>query len=187
MQLKKEELPLKKLALNVGQVQGLPRNPRFIRDERFEALKKSIASSQDILQLRPLIVYPHKSSFVVVCGNMRLRAMQELGFESAPVLVLPEEITGSKLREIAIKDNLSFGSDDFDALANEWDMDELNAWGFEMLSSDEEEKEEIKEDDSAEVIEETKISVSVRNEDLDEVLSYLIDRGCQCVVKKKKR
>lgn len=113
--------------------------------------------------------------------------MQELGFESAPVLVLPEEITGSKLREIAIKDNLSFGSDDFEALANEWDMDELNAWGFEMFSSDEDEKEEVKEDDSSEVSEETKISVSVRNEDLDEVLSYLIDRGCQCVVKKKKR
>ena len=34
---------------------------------------------------------------------------------------------------------------------------------------------------------ETKISVSVRDEDLDEVLSYLTDRGCQCVVRKKKR
>lgn len=113
--------------------------------------------------------------------------MQELGFDSAPVLVLPEEITGSKLREVAIKDNLSFGSDDFEALANEWDMDELNAWGFEMFSSDEEEKEEVKEDDSAEVSEETKISVSVRDEDLDEVLSYLTGRGCQCVVRKKKR
>ena len=113
--------------------------------------------------------------------------MQELGFDSAPVLILPEEITGSKLREIAIKDNLSFGSDDFEALANEWDMDELNAWGFEMFSSDEDEKEEVKEDDSAEISDETKISVSVRDEDLDEVLSYLTDRGCQCVVRKKKR
>ena len=41
-ELRTELLPLSKLTTNTGQIDGLPKNPRFIRNEMFEALKKSL-------------------------------------------------------------------------------------------------------------------------------------------------
>lgn len=35
------------LDFNKGQLTGLPKNPRFFRDYRFEAMKKSIQDSPD--------------------------------------------------------------------------------------------------------------------------------------------
>ena len=40
-----KNLPLHLLELNEGQMYGLPKNPRWIRDARFEALKKSISDA----------------------------------------------------------------------------------------------------------------------------------------------
>ncbi len=46
------------LDFNKGQLTGLPKNPRFFRDYRFEAMKKSIQDSPEMLELRELIVWP---------------------------------------------------------------------------------------------------------------------------------
>lgn len=37
-----KDIDIKKLELNKGQIEGLPKNPRFIRDDRYKALVKSI-------------------------------------------------------------------------------------------------------------------------------------------------
>lgn len=37
-----KQIPLSKLHLNTGQIKDVPKNPRFIKDERFAALKKAI-------------------------------------------------------------------------------------------------------------------------------------------------
>lgn len=34
-----KQIPLSKLHLNTGQIKDVPKNPRFIKDERYEALK----------------------------------------------------------------------------------------------------------------------------------------------------
>ena len=47
------------LDFNKGQLTGLPKNPRFFRDYRFEAMKKSIQDSPEMLELRELIVFPY--------------------------------------------------------------------------------------------------------------------------------
>lgn len=60
---------------NKGQIKGLPRNPRTIKDKRFKALKKSIEDAPEMLALRELLVYPHNGKFVVIGGNMRLKAV----------------------------------------------------------------------------------------------------------------
>ena len=115
---------------------GLPRNPRFIRDSRFEALKKSIEDAPEMLDLRELLVYTLSSikgkdgKYIVVGGNMRLRACVELGYKEVPCKILDVNTPMEKLREYAIKDNEAFGQNDFDILANEWDSDELLAWGM---------------------------------------------------------
>jgi hypothetical protein len=126
-----QEIKISKLEVNKGQVEGLPKNPRFIRDERYKALVKSIEDAPEMLKLRELLVVEHGNKFVVIGGNMRLRACKELGMETVPCKVLPADTPVAKLREYAIKDNNGFGEDDWDVLANEWDAEELEDWGVE--------------------------------------------------------
>ena len=105
---------------NDGQVEGLPKNPRKISADDLERLKNSITKHPDFLALRELVVYPHGGKYVVLGGNMRLRAMRQLKFKEAPCKVVPEGTAVEDLKTFAALDNGSFGSWDFDALANEW-------------------------------------------------------------------
>lgn len=132
MEAKVTNLKTSQLELNTGQIPGVPKNPRFIRDNRFAALKKSIEDAPEMLTLRELIVYPLGKKYIVICGNMRLRACREIGYKELPCKMLQEETPPEKLREYAIKDNNGFGEDDWDLLANEWDADELKDWGIEL-------------------------------------------------------
>ena len=125
-------LPVGVLDYNKGQIEGLPKNPRFFRDTRYEAMKKSIGDSPEMLALRELIVFPCGDRYVVVCGNLRLRASKELGYKELPCKVLAADTPASKLREYATKDNVSFGENDMDIMANEWDTSELSLWGVEF-------------------------------------------------------
>ncbi len=128
-----KQLPVSLLDFNKGQLQGLPKNPRFFRDYRYEAMKKSIQDSPEMLELRELIVYPYpKGRFVVVCGNLRLRASRELGYKELPCKILGKDTPPKKLREYASKDNVSFGENDKDIIENEWDKSELQDWGMEF-------------------------------------------------------
>lgn len=138
-----QNVPVARLEMNKGQLQGLPKNPRFFRDNRYEAMKKSIEDSPEMLQLRELIVYPHGEKYIVVCGNLRLRACKELGYTELPCKILAEETPTVKLREYATKDNVSFGENDMDVMMNEWDKSELQDWGIEFAP--EPEKDEFKE------------------------------------------
>lgn len=128
----KQNIAVALLQCNEGQIEGLPRNPRFIKDERFKKLVKSLQDDPEMLDLRELIVYPHGKHFVVIGGNMRLRAGKELGFETMPCKILPADTPIEKLKAYVIKDNNAFGNDDFDLLANEWDVEFLEDMGMEF-------------------------------------------------------
>lgn len=121
------------LEYNKGQLKGLPKNPRFFRDYRYEALKKSIEESPEMLDLREAIVYPLDGGrYIVVCGNLRLRACKDLGFTEVPCKVLGIDTPMKKLREYASKDNVISGENDFDVMRNKWDCTELQGWGVEF-------------------------------------------------------
>ena len=141
-------LPIELLEINEGQLSvideetnkqiGLPRNPRWIRDERFETLKKSITDDPEYLLYNPLKIYTLSSikgkdgKYIVIGGNMRLRACRELGFKEVPCVVFRTDTPMSKLRAYTIKDNLEFGQNDWDILADEYDQTELEAFGMEL-------------------------------------------------------
>ena len=125
-------IKIKDLATNDGQIEGLPKNPRQIRDHRYEKLKKSIEDAPEMLQLRELLVYPHGGKFVIIGGNMRYRACKEIGYKELPCKVLDAETPVEKLRQYAIKDNENFGEYDWDEVANNWDTSELEDWGVEL-------------------------------------------------------
>ena len=115
---------------NKGQIKGLPKNPRAIRTPAFDNLKKSIQNFPEMLELRELIVFPFNGKYVTIGGNMRLKACQALGIEEIPCKILDKDTPIERLREIAIKDNVASGEDDWDLLANEWDAEELTDWGM---------------------------------------------------------
>lgn len=106
-----------------------PGNPRQINEAKLERLKASIQSFEKMLSLRPIVV---DADNVVLGGNMRLRALQELGYKEIPETWIKraEDLTEDEKRQFIIKDNVGFGEWDWDALANEWDADELADWGL---------------------------------------------------------
>ena len=121
-----ERLPVKTLKAN-------PNNPRVIRDEKFKKLVKSIKEFPEMLEARPVVVNP---DMVVLGGNMRLKALREAGVQEAPVYIASwDEV---KQRQFIIKDNVGFGEWDWDALANEWNEEELQDWGLEIPGFEEE-------------------------------------------------
>ena len=139
-------IPIKELVVNTGQIDGVPKNPRFIKDDRYKKLVKSLQDDPEMLELRELIVYPFKGVYVIIGGNMRYRAMKELKYTEAPCKVLKKDTPPEKLRAYIIKDNVAFGSDDYDALGNEWDMEELEEWGMDLSNITTLEELEAKED-----------------------------------------
>ena len=68
--MKITEIDVSLISTNKGQVEGLPRNPRIIKKERYEITKKSIEESPEMLELREIIVVEYMpEKYVVVCGN----------------------------------------------------------------------------------------------------------------------
>ncbi len=115
-----------------------PNNPRIIKDDNFKKLVKSIKDFPEMLQIRPIIV---NSEFMILGGNMRLKACIEAGLKEVPI-ILADKFTEKQQREFIIKDNVGYGEWDWETLANEWDTDDLNDWGFDMpkwLNDDEKE------------------------------------------------
>lgn len=149
--MRREKIDISKVHPNEGQIEGLPANPRLIKDGRFKKLMKSIQDLPEMTEARDLLVYPYDGDYVVIGGNMRLRAYQELGWKEVPCCVLPDNMPVDKLREMVIQDNNPFGETDWNMIANEWDVEELKDWGVDLPAdwdtSEAEEQKEAEEDD----------------------------------------
>nr|DAF03133.1 MAG TPA: ParB protein [Caudoviricetes sp.] len=126
-------LPLSAIEPNEGQLEGLPSNPRNITREKLALLKKSVQEHPDMLSLRGLLVYQlDNGHYIAIGGNMRLKAMQELGYTEAPCVIVPKETPIEEIKAYSIIDNNGFGKWDWDMLANEWDENQLMDWGVDL-------------------------------------------------------
>ena len=66
----------------IGQLKANPTNPRVLRDEKFLKLKNSITEFPDMLNYRAIVaVTDTDGKLMVLGGNMRLRALQDLGIK----------------------------------------------------------------------------------------------------------
>ena len=101
-------------------------NPRFIKDYKFKKLVQSIQDFPEMLKLRPIVV---NNDMVVLGGNMRLKACKEAGLKEVYILKA-DELTDEQQQEFIVKDNVGFGEWDWDILANEWDIKQLEEWGL---------------------------------------------------------
>ena len=77
--IQSQVMPLSGMVPNRGQIPGVPKNPRAISGKKFGLLKRSIEDDPEMLGLREILVYPYGEKYVVIGGNMRYRALRELG------------------------------------------------------------------------------------------------------------
>tara|TARA_R110000822_G_scaffold149190_1_gene288279 strand:+ start:1804 stop:2532 length:729 start_codon:yes stop_codon:yes gene_type:complete len=106
-----------------------PDNPRLIKGDKYKLLINSIIEDPDFLEKRPLIV---NKDLVVIGGNMRLEACRELGWKET--WIDESDWTEEKQRRFLIKDNSNFGEWDYDTLANEWEIEDLENWNVSIPS-----------------------------------------------------
>lgn len=118
------------IKVKITDIKANAKNPRIIKDDKFRKLVKSIEEFPDMLNKRPLIVFTDvDNKYVVLGGNMRLKACKEIGLKEIPVIVA-DEWTEEQKAEFLVKDNVGFGEWDWDMLANEWDTEKLTDWGL---------------------------------------------------------
>lgn len=178
----KERINLSCLELNEGQIVGIPKNPRYLKGEEHDKLKKSLKDSPELLQYKPLMVYAiEDGKFVVICGNMRLRICQELhnegveGFDALPCFVLNKDVPIAKIKEYAIKDNVQAGNWDWDELANgDWEVDDLQDWGVDCSFLGTEDSDFNLEDGSLDGLQEGGFQSQVREETNSFQMSFVM-------------
>lgn len=177
------DIDITRLEYNDGQLEGISKNPRYLKESEHDKLKKSLTDSPEFLEYKPLMVYAmDNGNYVTICGNMRLRVANELRldghseFDTIPCVVLKADTPIEKIKEYAIKDNVQAGNWDWDELANgEWETDDLQNWGVDcsFLNTDEDDTDidELFEDaqNTESKVKDIKLSVHIPQELEDKV------------------
>jgi DNA modification methylase len=134
------------MKVKISQIKANSKNPRIIKDDKFKKLVQSIREFPEMLEKRPLVCFTDvDGKYVVLGGNMRLKASIEVGLKELPI-VLADDWTQEQRDEFLIKDNVGFGEWDWDQLANEWDADKLDEWGLDVPNFDTEVLEDEEDD-----------------------------------------
>jgi len=183
--------------MKITKLKPNPSNPRLIKDYRFLKLVKSILVFPEMLKLRPIVIDENN---IILGGNMRYKALQHILKLDLPIelesfclpkdrtdflleawndfkknqdvpVEIADDLTPEQKREFIIKDNVGFGENDWDVLANEWNNDELNDWGLEIPNFDASElkESENKSEFENEAILKLKFDVDVYNEILEKL------------------
>ena len=116
-----ETIAINKIKLN-------PNNPRLIKDDKFTKLVQSIKDFPEMLNIRPIVV---NEDMIILGGNMRFKACKEAGLKEVPI-IKASGLSEDKQREFLIKDNVSGGEWDWELLANEWEVEQLESWGLDI-------------------------------------------------------
>lgn len=134
-----KNIPINQIENNMGQVPGLPPNPRITNPVKLEKLVDSIKQDPEMLELRGLLVFPiGNEKYITIGGNMRLQALKMLGYKECPCVIIPRNTPVDKLRNYIIKDNGDFGDWDYKALLAEWDSVELEGWAIDIPNFEDE-------------------------------------------------
>ena len=157
--------------VSISSIKLNPANPRYIKDQRFLPLVKSVLEFPKMMEKRGCVVDADK---ILLAGNMRWQAILHIlempeseinatlkGQQSLLIWseirakrAVPEkwivdgsDMTPEEARRFIIIDNVGFGQWNWDVIANDWDAEEVQDWGLEIPGFDapeaEEEKKEI--------------------------------------------
>lgn len=132
--------------IKVSNIKNNPNNPRVIKDDKFKKLVKSIEEFPEMMEKRPMVcVTDVDGKIFPLGGNMRLRAIKELGIKEIPDswVMMADDWTEEQKRQFIIKDNVGYGDWDWDELANGWDEEELQDWGLDIPGSKDLDEEDL--------------------------------------------
>ncbi len=118
----------KTVLVKISSIKPNENNPRIIKDDKFLSLVKSVTDFPEMLEIRPIVV---NEDGIIIGGNMRYRACLKAGIKEVPVIKLVG-MSQEKQNEFLIKDNVAGGEWDWDALANNWDSEDLKDWGLQV-------------------------------------------------------
>lgn len=176
------KLKTSELQPNIGQVPGLPINPRQWTKSDVDKIAASLSETPELFEARPLLVYPHEGQYVILGGNLRFEGARQNKMKEVPAIIFPEETPAEKLKEVVIKDNGAFGAWDFDSLANEWGDLPLTDWGVPAWDSYDDTP-EPKKDLSDELDFKFRLEITFDSEtDQEALFNELTERGYECRV-----
>lgn len=175
-------IDITRLEYNDGQLEGISKNPRYLKESEHDKLKKSLTDSPEFLEYKPLMVYAmDNGNYVTICGNMRLRVANELRldghseFDTLPCVILKADTPIEKIKEYAIKDNVQAGNWDWDELANgEWETDALQDWGVDCSFLNTEDNDFNLEDGSLDGLQDGGFQSQVREETNSFQMSFVM-------------
>jgi len=166
--IRSETVQITDIDLNNGQVEGLPKNPRFIKDDKFDKLVLSVTDFPEMLLIRPIVV---DENMVILGGNMRYRACKVAGLKEIPIIVA-ENLTIDQKKEFLIKDNVSGGDWDWDQITADWGNEPLEKWGLEDLTPEKTETEKLSELKFESIYYEPKIKPEITLSDCLDLTKY---------------
>ena len=138
MKKTRASLPLGQIHLNAGQLEWLPKNPRQWTKADLDRTAASIDEDPDFLEERPILVVPFGGEYIAFAGNLRHEGAAVAGLTKCPCVIYHPETDEDRetILRRALKDNGSFGSWDFDELANSWDDFPLEDFGIPAIPAD---------------------------------------------------
>ena len=101
-------------------------NPRYIKSEDFEQLKKSLMKFDSVEPAVINMIEERKN--IIIGGNQRVRACEDMGWKTYPCVEVV--LTADAEKELNIRLNKNTGNWDFSMLANEFSVEDLVSWGF---------------------------------------------------------
>ena len=118
------KIEIKKMKLS--EIKPNPKNPRIIKDDNYKKLIKSLKEFPEMLSIREIIV---DEGLIILGGNMRYKALKELGEKTALVKII-SGLTEDQKKQFIVKDNLPYGEWDFELLQSDYELTDLDGWGL---------------------------------------------------------
>ena len=117
-----------------------PYNPRQSTAKQEKHLKESL---EKFGLVEPIIF--NKQTGYIVGGHFRVRELKKLGINEIECVIV--DLNEADEKELNIRLNANTGSWDWDTLANDWEVVDLEAWGLDIPQFDTVEELEASEDD----------------------------------------
>lgn len=150
-----------------------PYNPRQSTAKQEKHLKESL---EKFGMVEPIIF--NKQTGYIVGGHFRVRELKKLGIKEIECVIV--DLNEADEKELNIRLNANTGSWDWDTLANDWDVVDLEAWGLEIPQFDEGNDEDL-EDLSDKIKSMFKIEVICKDEqEQEKTYNKLIEQNYEC-------
>jgi len=150
-----------------------PYNPRQSTAKQEKHLKESL---EKFGLVEPIIF--NKQTGYIVGGHFRVRELKKLGIKEIECVIV--DLNEDDEKELNIRLNANTGSWDWDTLANDWDVVDLEAWGLEIPQFDEGNDEDL-EDLSDKIKSMFKIEVICKDEqEQEKTYNKLIEQNYEC-------